>query len=72
MTNLKAKIDRVIAQAGGCLTAVEITLRLNGEIGDSPNPYTISEIVSCADSMSNLHRFGKEYCKRKPNPKRHD
>lgn len=64
MTSLRAKIDRIVTEAGGCLTAVEITLRLNGEISDNLHPYTISEIVSCADSMSNLHRFGKEYCQR--------
>jgi hypothetical protein len=64
MTNLRAKIDRIIADAGGCLTAVEITLRLNAEIGGSLDKYTISEVVACADSMSNLHRFGKEYCQK--------
>jgi hypothetical protein len=64
MTNLKAKIDRIVAEAGGRLTAVEITLRLNAEISDNLHPYTISEIVSCADSMSNLQRFGKEYCRK--------
>jgi hypothetical protein len=46
MASLEAHIDRILAEAG-CLTAVEITLRLNAEF--SSNPYTITEVVACAD-----------------------
>ena len=62
MASLEAQIDRILAEAGA-LTAVEITLRLNAEF--SNNPYTITEVVACADRMPNLLRSGKEYC-RKP------
>ncbi len=61
MAPLTNHIDRILG-VGECLTAVEITLRLNAELG-SGNPYTISEVVRCADKMPNLVRSGKEYCR---------
>lgn len=62
MASLANHIDRILS-AGECLTAVEITLRLDTELG-SGNPYTISEVVRCADNMPNLAKSGKEYCRR--------
>jgi hypothetical protein len=62
MASLEGQIDRILAEVGA-LTAVEITLRLNAEL--SSNPYTITEVVACANRMPNLLRSGKEYC-RKP------
>lgn len=61
MASLANRIDRILS-AGECLTAVEITLRLNAESGRS-NPYTISEVVRCADNMTSLVKSGKEYCR---------
>jgi hypothetical protein len=48
MARLEDHIERILGEAGECLTAVEITLRLNGEVPGSRNPYTITEIVACA------------------------
>jgi len=42
-----------------CLTAAEITLRLNGELGDS-EPYMPAEIEACADKMPSLRKGRKE------------
>jgi hypothetical protein len=39
MARLENHIDRILGEAGECLTAVEITLRLNAEFGDR-EPYT--------------------------------
>lgn len=61
MPRLEKHIERILGEAGECLTAAENTLRLNAEFGDS-NPYTITEIVACADKMPNLRREGKKYC----------
>jgi hypothetical protein len=61
MASLENHINRVL-EKGGCLTAVEITLRLDAELGIN-NSYTISEVVKCADRMPNLVRSGKEYCR---------
>jgi len=60
MTTLENHIDRILS-GGECLTAVEITLRLNAEFSTSSNPYTIYEIVKCADKMPDVYRSGKEY-----------
>jgi hypothetical protein len=60
MATLANHIDRILSTERS-LTAVEITLRLNAELG-SGNPYTISEVVRCADNMPNLVKSGKEYC----------
>ena len=62
MPHLESHIERILAEARECLTAVEITLRLNAEFGDS-EPYTTTEIVACADEMPNLRREGKKYCR---------
>jgi hypothetical protein len=48
MPRLEDHIDRILGDARECLTAVEITLRLNAEFGDS-EAYTITEVVACAD-----------------------
>lgn len=61
MASLENHINRLL-EKGECLTAVEIALRLNAELG-SNNPHTISEVVRCADKMPNLVRSGKEYCR---------
>jgi hypothetical protein len=61
MPRLESHIDRILAEARECLTAVEIVLRLNAEFGDS-QAYTITEILACADKMPNLRREGKKYC----------
>jgi hypothetical protein len=60
MASLENHIDRILT-SGECLTAVEITLRLDAELGSS-NPYTISDVVRCADKMSNVVKSGKQYC----------
>jgi len=64
MASLENHIDRILTN-GECLTAVEITLRLDAELGSS-NPYTISEVVRCADSMTSLVKSGKQYCRLPP------
>jgi hypothetical protein len=61
MASLENHINRLL-EKGECLTAVEITLRLDAELGSS-NAYTISEVVRCADNMPNLVKSGKEYCR---------
>jgi len=63
MVTLANHIERILS-GGECLAAVEITSRLNEEFTGSNNPYTISEIVRCADNMPGLYRSGKEYCVR--------
>jgi hypothetical protein len=62
MPRLESHIERILGEARECLTAVEITLLLNAEFGDS-NPYTITEIVACADKMPDLRKDGKKYCR---------
>ena len=63
MASLANHIDRIL-KSGECLSAVEIFLRLDTE-HSSPKPFTITEIVMCADKMPNLLRSGKEYCREK-------
>jgi hypothetical protein len=46
MTRLEDHIDRILGESWECLTAVEITLRLNTDFGDS-EPYTPAEIEAC-------------------------
>jgi len=65
MATLEDHINRILDEAGECLTAVEITLRLDAEMSGSPKRYTISEIVLCAEQIPNLRRSGNRYC-RKP------
>ena len=60
MPTLTDHIDRILS-AGECLTAVEISLRLDAEMPNSPHQFTMSEIARCADQMPNLIRAGKEY-----------
>jgi hypothetical protein len=62
VARLENHIERILGESGGCFTAVEITLRLNAEFGDS-DPYTPAEIEACADKMPNLHKEGKKYCR---------
>ena len=62
MASLANHIDRILSE-GECLTAVEITLRLNEEFSGSRNPYKIFEIVACADKMPNVLKSGKQYCR---------
>ena len=64
MSILADRINRILGEKDECLTAVEITLRLNAEFSESKNPYRISEIVGCADKMPNLSRSGREYCRK--------
>jgi hypothetical protein len=61
MATLASHIDRILS-TGEWLTAVEIALRLDAELGIN-NSYTISEVVMCADNMPSLVRSGKEYCR---------
>jgi len=63
MASLENHIDRILT-SGECLTAVEITLRLDAELGS--NPHTISGVVRCADSMTSLVKSGKQYCRLPP------
>jgi hypothetical protein len=63
MASLENHIARILGEARECLTAVEITLRLNAESASSSNPYAITEIVACADKMPTLRRDGKKYCR---------
>lgn len=63
MSILADRIDRILSEKGECLTAVEITLRLNAE-SSSNNPFKIGEIVACADGMPGLYKSGKEYCRK--------
>jgi hypothetical protein len=58
---LEDHIERILGKAGDCLTAAEITLRLNGEFRQG-EPNTPAEIEACADKVSNLAREGKKYC----------
>lgn len=61
MTSLGNHINRLLSVVE-CLTAVELTLRLDAELGSS-NHYTLSDVVRCADSMVSLVKSGKEYCR---------
>jgi hypothetical protein len=61
MASLANHIDRWLS-SGECLTALGITFRLNAEF--STSPYRIPEVVACAEKMPNLHKSGKEYCRR--------
>jgi hypothetical protein len=63
MPALATLINRILGEKGECLTAVEITLRLNAK-HDSRNPYLIAEVVECAEKMPNLYKSGKEYCRK--------
>jgi hypothetical protein len=59
MANLESHIDRILVEAG-CFTAVEITLWLNNK--SAVRPYTIHDIVACADKMPNVRGDGKRSC----------
>jgi len=59
MARLEDHIEKILGKAGDCLTAAEIRLRLNRELGDS-EPYTPAEIEACADKMPNLRKGRKE------------
>ena len=65
MPSLENHITRILGEAKECLTAVEITVRLNAEFGGKDTPHTITEIEACADKMPNLRKSEKKYC-RKP------
>jgi hypothetical protein len=62
MATLESHINRILIEANECLTAVEITLRLNADFSGRAYPYRIGEIVTCADRMLNLRKDGKKYC----------
>ena len=63
MPSLENHIDRILGEARECLTAEEITDRLNQEGGRRADPYTAGEIRGKLDAMPNIRRPGKKYCR---------
>ncbi len=65
MPRLENHIDRTLGEARECLTAQEITDRLNQEVGKSEGPYSVGEIEAKLDAMPNIRKAGKKYCRRR-------
>jgi hypothetical protein len=65
MPSLENHIDRTLGEARECLTAQEITDRLNQEGGRMASPYTVGEIQGKLDAMPNIRKAGKKYCRKR-------
>ena len=64
MPSLENHILRTLAEARECLTAEEITARLNQEGGKQDDPYMVGEIHGKLDTMPSIRKVGKKYCRK--------
>lgn len=63
MPRLESHITRILGAARECLTAAEITDRLNDEVGRS-DAYRVGEIVALLGKMPNIYAKGEKYCRK--------
>jgi hypothetical protein len=61
MQNLEDEITRILDEARESLTSVEITVRLDRNLGSLKTPYSICEIEWCAHKMPNVAKSDKKY-----------
>ena len=64
MPRLESHITRILGESRECLTAAEITDRLNHEVGRN-DAYRVGEILGVLQKMPNVYAKGEKYC-RKP------
>jgi hypothetical protein len=59
--SLGDEITRILDEARESLTSVEITVRLNRDVGSLKIPYSVSEIEWRAHKMPNVAESDKKY-----------